>query len=373
MSKERFANLLYKHAILPVTSFDPEATHDLLFKVFSRFEKSDLFLKAVKQEFGIEDRKLVVEMMGIEFPSTILLAAGIVKYGPGACIIAAMGAGGEDIGTFTFQKTDGNPKVETFPDGRKVKVKRIRRFPDGTIVNWMGLPNLGTEKGVENIKNVQDKICKPFGFNLAPTPGLGDIESSVADLRQSLEIVYRIHPSWNTLNLHCPNTLDSEKQKRIDEAVQTMRGFAKAADTIEARTGIIIPKIAKIGPDMTPEDIKLIVLTAKECNFQAIKATNTTTDRTGEREKYAAYKGGLSGPLLFERSLSTMEQVTKFDRELGGDPLVKIACGGIGSFDKLKKIQRAGADLFECATPFIFGGPYFWKRMNRDYLNSFRI
>lgn len=371
MGKERLVDLIYQKAVLPLTSGSPEAAHDAVFTVIKYLERSDLFLEALRREFGVESaRPLAVEALGIEFPSPFLLAGGLVKYGPGACTIGAMGAGGIEAGTFTWQRRVGNPRVreETIFDGRKIRVRRIERFSDGTIINWMGLPNPGTTKGVENLRQTRERIGVPLGVNVGVSPGLTDFCAKMQDLGQSLEAVYSLGPDWITFNASCPNVeRGSSREEMMADTHRLMQGFDQIVAGIEKRTKRVIPALVKIGPDMSEDEIRFFVDWTKQCAFAGIIASNTTVDRTGSREKYAYIaKGGLSGPLLFEKSLETVKLARNFDRELGGSPLVIVGCGGVDSIEKWQKMKAAGADLCQVMTGFIFGGPYFFKKMNRD-------
>lgn len=302
------------------------------------------------------------------------MAGGLIKYGPGACTIGAMGVGGIEAGTFTLQSRIGNPRVqkELLPDGRKIRVKRIERFTDGTIINWMGLPNPGIKQGLENLEPARERSGVPLGINISVSPGLTDLCAKLQDLGQSLELVYDFGSSWITFNASCPNVEQgSSREDVLKETHRLMQVFDQIISGIEKRTKMPIPAFVKIGPDLTKEEVRLFVDWAKQCAFAGIIATNTTVDRTGPRNKYSDIpKGGLSGPLLFEKSLETVKSARNFDRELGGSPFVIVGCGGVDSIEKWQKMKEAGADLCQVMSGFIFDGPYFFKKMNRDYLRT---
>lgn len=365
MGREKLINFFYQTAILPITSHSPETTHDAVFRLLSCFERSDWFLKILRREFDTHNaEKLAVEAMGLKFPTPFSLAGGLIKYGEGACAMAMLGSGGLEAGTFTLHERRGNPRArkELLPDGRLINVKRIKRFADGTVINRMGFPNPGIEEGLRNLDRARQKAPIPIGINIGPNPDLTSYEDVMVDLKRNFEIVSQSQPPWITLNVSCPNI--EEGQDRCARMEETLR-LIKDCGQISG-----IPTLIKIGPDMNQEEIRSIVDEVKQGSYAGIIATNTTVDRTGPREKYAFIKqGGLSGPLLFERSLETVKLVREFDRQFGGEPLTIIGCGGIDSVGKWLQMKDAGANLCQIMTGFIFGGPYFFKRMNRDYLS----
>lgn len=372
MNREQLATLLYKKALLPLTSRNPELAHNNLFKVFGYLEKSGRFIEALRKEFQLpKQQKVIVDSLGLEFPSSFLLAEGLIKSGEGAAVIAQFGMGGLGIGTLTYQSRAGNPLVR---DEGEYRIRRIERFPDGTIINYMDWPNQGIQKSLGDLKEKRRKINIPIILSIGSIPELENKEEIIHDLRNNLTFVYLFHPDLITLNLSCPNAdCIRDRNEQLERSLFLIKAVSKISTEFErVWKEKPIPRMVKIGPDMTPDEIKLFVQTAKENGYAGIVATNTTIDRTGPFEKYAYIKkGGISGPLLFEKALRTVQLVRKYDREQGGNPLVIIGCGGIDSIEKWLKMKEAGADLAQIMTGFIFGGPYFFKKLNRDLLKFF--
>lgn len=372
MNKENVASFLYRKIVLPSTAPFSEETHDATSLLLEHLQRSDVFLGLLKNEFNLRDERLRVNALGVEFPSPFLLAAGIDKDAKAVSALSRFGLGGIEVGSFTLQPRKGNPLVrkEILPSGQTMKVKRIERFPDGTVINWMGFPGIGTEKAVENLKVNREKTTVPTGVGIAVTPGLEGNRDKMRDLGLSLKLVYPLKPDWITLNVSCPNVNDNAIRGWVmEEAMMLITGFARRAESLEKGLGFRVPRLVKIGPDMNSNEIRKIIKSTKQTNYDGIVATNTTIDRTGSREKYAYIrKGGLSGPLLFEKSLKTVRLVRQFDRKLDGKPLVIIGCGGIDSIEKWSQMKDAGADLCQILTGFVFGGPYFFKKLNRNYL-----
>jgi dihydroorotate dehydrogenase len=375
MNKEQLLTAIYQKGISPATRINPERAHDLFFWAFNDLEHSDVVLKVVENEFKIKNGpKILLETLGVELDSKVMIAGGVFKTGSGMALSSRLGPAAMEAGTFTLDEREGRPRVRTeiSPDGKERKIKRIEKFPDGTIINWMGFPNPGIKQGIKNITQIREKINVPIYINIAQNPELSTREAIEDDLRNVIECVYDFKPQGAVVNISCPNVERKEsREKRMEDALWTIKTSGRIFAELDKRFGYKMPRLIKIGPDMSEEEIKKIVIAIKEAGFDGVVATNTTVDRTGIRSKYAYIeKGGLSGPLLFEKSLETVRLVRKFDRELGGNPLVIMGCGGIGGFKDWKKMESAGADIVQVVSSFIHD-PYFFKKFNRDSANDY--
>lgn len=375
LNKEQIFTVIYKKGISPITAYNPELTHNIVFKALNRLEGSTSILDAVTKEFKIEGApKVPVEALGVELNSSIMIAGGLIKTGKGSAILSRYGEGAIEVGTFTFDERKGRPKIrtETLFDGKKIKIKRIEKFTDGTIINWMGLPNPGVEEGIRNMTAVREKIVTPILINVAQNPELSYKKEIEDDLRRTINCVYIFRPHGTTVNVSCPNVeKEGSREEILEDAIWTIKTSGKIFAELNKKYGYKMPRFVKIGPDTADEEIKKLAIAIKEAGFDGVVATSTTTDRTGPRVKYAyIQKGGLSGPLLFEKSLKTVSLVRKFDRELGGKPLVIMGCGGINGFREWKQMQEVGVDIAQVVSSFLYD-PYFFKKINRDIKNDY--
>jgi len=120
----------------------------------------------------------------------------------------------------------------------------------------------------------------------------------------------------------------------------------------------------KIAPDLADEDVDAIADLAVSLRLDGIIATNTTISREGltapAAQVAAAGAGGLSGPPLRERSLAVLGRL----RVRAGDQLTLIAAGGIETADDAWERLAAGADLVQAYTAFVYGGPFWPRRVN---------
>ncbi|HYG18255.1 MAG TPA: dihydroorotate dehydrogenase (quinone), partial [Ohtaekwangia sp.] len=125
------------------------------------------------------------------------------------------------------------------------------------------------------------------------------------------------------------------------------------------------PILLKIAPDLSPSQLDDIIAILQETGTDGVIATNTTISRegllTGKTELGAIGNGGLSGKPLMARST----EVVRYLRQRLGSSYPIIAAGGIMTPEDAVEKVRAGADLVQVYTGFIYEGPGIVKRINK--------
>jgi len=132
-----------------------------------------------------------VDVMGITFPNSVGLAAGLDKNGDHIDALGALGFGSIEIGTVTPRPQPGNPKPRLF-----------RLKENKAIINRMGFNNKGVDHLIRNVK--KSKYSGPIGINIGKnfdTP----VESATQDYLLGLRAVYA-HADYITVNVSSPNT-----------------------------------------------------------------------------------------------------------------------------------------------------------------------
>jgi dihydroorotate dehydrogenase len=127
-----------------------------------------------------------------------------------------------------------------------------------------------------------------------------------------------------------------------------------------------VPLLVKIAPDLADDDIDAVADLALELGLDGIIATNTTIARSGlatdEARVAALGAGGLSGAPLKERSLAVLRRIYK----RVGKRVALIAAGGIETADDAWQRIRAGACLVQGYTGFIYNGPAWPRRLQKQ-------
>ena len=323
--------MLYEIARPVLFSLDPETAHET---TLSGRHLAGRVLPAAKPIAATP-----VEVMGLQFPNRIGLAAGLDKNGEAIDGLARMGFGFLEIGTITPRPQPGNPKPRMF---RLPEVKGI--------INRMGFNNHGIDALIGNVQ--QAKYRGILGINIgknADTP----IERAADDYLIGLEKAYP-HASYITVNISSPNTKNLRALQGESE-LDALLGALKAKQAALAQQhGKTVPLALKIAPDLDDAQIQVIANLLRQHRIDAVIATNTTLSRAEiEGLPHAEEAGGLSGKPLFERST---EAQRKLAAALAGEvPIIGVGGIMVGK-DAVAKID-AGASLVQLYTGFIYRGP----------------
>ena len=154
------------------------------------------------------------------------------------------------------------------------------------------------------------------------------------------------------MNVSSPNTAGLRDLQQVVELRPILSAVLAEAGNV--------PVLLKIAPDLIDSDIEDIAALVVELNMAGMVATNTTISRENLiAESSAAEPGGLSGPILAERST----EVLKLLGTLLPSTMTVISAGGVlTKSDYLARISL-GADLVQGYTGFVYAGPFWAKRL----------
>jgi dihydroorotate dehydrogenase len=299
------------------------------------------------------DPVLRVRALGLDFPGPLGLAAGFDKDGRGAGALAALGFGFVEVGTVTARAQPGNPRPRMF-----------RFSSERALVNRMGFNNSGAGQVAARLRAIRGP--RPvIGVNIGKTKAVPD-DQAVADYAASARLVAGV-ADYVVVNVSSPNTPGLRDLQAVDRLRPLLLAVRKELDAAAVPSGVLpgrasrrIPLLVKIGPDLADADIDAIADLAIELGLDGIIAVNTTVSREGLRDPAAvaaAGPGGMSGAPLKARALDVLRRL----HARTGDGLVLIAAGGIETADDAWERLASGATLVQAYTGFIYGGP-FWPR-----------
>jgi dihydroorotate dehydrogenase len=313
---------------------DAENAHDITLKSLKLAEKSGL-LALLHKPAQCQTK----EVMGLNFPSPVGLAAGLDKNGAVIDGMAALGFGFLEIGTTTPRGQPGNSKPRLF---------RVTEAEG--IINRFGFNNLGVDNLIQNVQAA--KYRGILGINIGKnfdTPN----ERAVDDYLICMRKVYA-HASYITVNISSPNTKNL-RQLQEKDALDSLLSTLKAEQKILAdQHGKYVPIALKIAPDLDEAQIIEIADLLKAHQFDGVIATNTTLARDPvEGMPNATETGGLSGAPLREKSTLVISQLSK---QLAGElPIIGVG-GVLSGADAAEKIH-AGASLVQIYSGLIYRGP----------------
>ncbi len=343
---------MYTSFIRPILFLiDPEKVHHFTFSMIKTLFKIPLIPRIIKKMYQVNDKRLERNLFGLTFKNPVGLAAGFDKNALLIDELSHFGFGFIEIGTVTPLAQEGNPKKRLF-----------RLKEDSGIINRMGFNNAGLEEVVKKLKARKTTVL--IGGNMGKnkvTPNEDAAEDYLLCFNDLFE-----HVDYFVVNVSSPNTpnlralQDKEPLTKLLKLLQTEnKKMAKFCPN-----GNTKPMLLKIAPDLTDEQLLDIIDIVKDTEIDGVIATNTTISRDGLTSKNKTEIGGLSGKPVNKRST----EVIRFLAEKSNKSFPIIGVGGIHSAqDALEKI-KAGADLVQIYTGFIYEGPQLIKKINKALL-----
>ncbi len=321
-----------------------ETSHDLTLKALNVAEK----LGMLRLLYGkpAQLKSTGIEVMGINFPNKVGLAAGLDKNGDHILAMSKLGFGFIEIGTVTPLPQSGNPKPRLF------------RLPEANaIINRMGFNNKGVDHLVENVKQARKAgFDGVIGINIgknAATP----VDNAQDDYLICLRKVYE-HASYITINISSPNTPGLRSLQYGEELKALLLALKNEQQNLSDSTGNYVPLAVKVAPDLTEEEVAGVAECLLETKIDALIATNTTLNKEKvEGLKYGAEGGGLSGAPVTEQSTLIIAEFAKHLKE----KLPIIGVGGILNAEDAQAKMDVGSSLVQVYSGLIYTGPKLVK------------
>ncbi len=328
---------LYSLARPLLFSLDPEAAHNLTLPMLRAGARLGI---PQRLTHPVQDARNV---MGLEFPNAVGLAAGLDKDGAYIDGLSALGFGFIEIGTVTPRAQPGNPKPRMF------------RLPAAhALINRMGFNNGGVDAFVRNVQSsrfYQEKRGV-LGLNIgknADTP----IERATEDYLICLDKVYP-YASYVTVNISSPNTKNLRQLQQASELDDLLSRLKEAQSRLADKHARYVPIVLKIAPDLDQEQINTIADALLRHRMDGVIATNTTITRDAVQGlAHADEMGGLSGAPVATLS----NRVIRSLHQLLGKDIPIIGVGGILSAEDAQAKLDAGASLVQLYTGLIYRGP----------------
>ncbi|MFI6425165.1 quinone-dependent dihydroorotate dehydrogenase [Promicromonospora sp. NPDC050880] len=337
---------------------DPERAHELAFSLIERAGKvpvlRDVVQGAVAPYLGQRaGGPGSVRLFGRVVPAPFGLAGGFDKNARAVRGLTMLGFGFVEIGTVTAHPQPGNEKPRMW---RELDVRGVR--------NRMGFNNEGAAAAAQRLRELRSTAAGRaivVGANIGKTK-VTPPEEAPADYATSARLLAP-WADYLVVNVSSPNTpglRDLQATESLRPILQAVRAAADdATGAGSAGDGRRVPLLVKIAPDLAGEDIDAVADLVLELGLDGVVAVNTTISH--ERGP-----GGLSGPPLLGRGL---EVVARLRERLGTGPVI-IGVGGITRADDVRAYLRAGADLTQGYTSFVYEGPLWASEINRALTRS---
>lgn len=305
----------------------------------------------MRNSFSSKAKGLKRELLGLSFANPVGLAAGFDKDAQMIDLLEPFGFGSIEIGTLTPKPQAGNEKPRLF-----------RLIKDKALINRMGFNNEGVNNAVTRLKKRKSKII--VGGNIGKNK-LTDNDMAIGDYEYTFEALFAV-VDYFVVNVSSPNTPNLRDLQNKEPLSKLLNRLQERNNEKEKRKPILL----KIAPDLTDYQLQEIVEIVQETKIDGIIATNTTITREGLITNVQKIKeigaGGLSGKPLTTRAT----EVIKFLRQALGQDICIIGVGGIMSPEDAVEKLKAGANLIQIYSGFIYNGPSFVKNINKAILNA---
>ncbi|WQY63250.1 quinone-dependent dihydroorotate dehydrogenase [Helicobacter pylori] len=329
--------MLYSLVKKYLFSLDAEDAHEKVCQILKTFSRSPFLCDLIHSQWGYQNPKLENDILGLNFPNPLGLAAGFDKNASMLRALTAFGFGYLEAGTLTNEAQVGNERPRLF-----------RHIEEESLQNAMGFNNYGAILGVRSFNRFAP-YKTPIGINLGKNKHIEQahaLEDYQAVLSRCLNI-----GDYYTFNLSSPNTpnlRDLQNKAFVNEL------FCMAKEMTPK------PLFLKIAPDLEINDMLEIVNSAIGAGAHGIIATNTTIDKSlvfAPKEM-----GGLSGKCLTKKSREVFKELAKafFNKT------ILVSVGGISDAKEAYERIKMGASLLQIYSAFIYNGPNLCQNILKD-------
>ena len=299
--------------------FPAEVTHNirlamLRFVGFLPFGK-----RYLKGTLSPKSADLEREVMGIHFRNPIGIAAGFDSNGDYLTELAAAGFGFVEIGSVTTRPQPGTPRP---------RIHRLRKH--NSLINNSGSPNRGLEYVMHNVRR-----RNKYTHNLVIGCNIGKLTTTHSKnvVKEYLRVFRNMYQyvDFFVVNLSC-NTASKRYVPRTREEILSL-----IEPMFEFRRGQLDyrPILVKISPDMTLQELDMVVDILIETPLDGIEAVS------GSTELATNDKGAMCGQLLTERAIEVVKYVA--ERSEHNYPI--IGSGGMMTPEDVERMFEAGASL----------------------------
>ena len=347
-----FAEKMYRKLLRPLLFIlKPETVHHIIISLLKVLFSIPFVPKIILRIYEVRDFRLQRKFLGMTFDNPVGLAAGFDKNAEVFEKFSHFGFSFIEIGTVTPLPQPGNPKPRSF---------RLTR--DKALINRMGFNNQGVDEAVKRLKKRNSHVV--VGGNIGKNTATPN-DKALNDYVSAFNKIYE-HVDYIVINLSCPNI---KNLNELQDKTHTMKILHELI-RLRKEKAREKPILLKISPDLDNQQLDDVVDIFYSTGIEGIIATNTTIQRNHLSSDPETVKnigeGGLSGKPLNKRSTDIIRYLT--EKSEGQIPIIGV--GGIMSPEDAIEKLSAGATLVQIYTGFIYNGPGFVKKINRELIRN---
>lgn len=339
--------MFYEKIIRPILFlFPPEIIHNFTFSILGIFNKNKILNKLLFKICYFSSPRLKQKLFGLNFVNPIGLTEGLDKNGKLSLTWPAFNFAWANLGSITYEAQAGNKKP------------RLWRLPkDKGLVVYYGLANLGAQKIVNKLQ--QDKNRFPqhgiWSISIAKTNTVL-LEEAAEDYAKTFELIKNI-ADIITINLSCPNVKNFTGLQSPELLEPILLKITNLNTTNK-------PLWLKIGNDLKQTELDAIIFLVKKYKIAGVVATNLAKDKTNLKLKSPDQNkpGGISGLAIAQKANEIISYLYKNSE----NKYKIIGVGGVFSGNEAYAKIKAGANLVQIGTGFIYGGPLIVKKITKE-------
>jgi dihydroorotate dehydrogenase len=277
-------------------------------------------------------RRVATHVAGVDFAHPLGLAAGFDKNGELLMCAEALGFAFLEIGTVTPRSQSGNERPRLFRDPKR-----------SALFNRMGFNNDGADVVEKRLKEFRKtKLPLRVGVNIGKNKDT--LNELAAQDYTLLAHRFAVLADYLVINVSSPNTpglRELQSLKNLEPIVQGVLAEVRASDRPTC------PVFLKLAPEVQGEALKDTLQAAEGWGVSGFVLTNTLG---GE---HRGLKGGWSGEPVRVQALKSLE----YARYATSAPIISV--GGILTKEEAAERLRAGANLIQIYTGWVYRGPTF--------------
>ena len=289
------------------------------------------------------------EALGLRFRNDLGSAAGMDKDGTLLEWMYRSGAGFAVVGTVLDKPHCGNQWVLNYWN------PWLPLPFSGAGLNSLGLPSKGVGKAITNIKKFREKWQPkdfPIGVSIMGHPaqsGQEKLDGVLECVRQAVR-----EADFIEINESCPNVAHGHGDSSELEA--RLAAVVKVRDAYKEKKVPVLVKLGTLGADpgatcrlMAKIGVDGLVGLNTQIDYKTFYDKLNKVDISALETYTASYKGGLSGPIVLERSQNQLAEAAKVIKA-EKLPLTLIHVGGISEPEDVEASRAAGVPLREWYT-----------------------
>lgn len=273
--------------------------------------------------------------------SPVGLSAGFDKEGKVFDSLGALGFGFIEIGTITPDTCPGNPSPNIF------------RLPSyNSLITRTGFNNPGLAAVKKRLQNRPDRNYG-LGINLNKN---GDSTGEQA-ARDIVYLYKSLFEDADYFTVNCPSPDADEFRTILLELKRYRRENHRNK-----------PVFIKLGGDITEREIQEIPALVTEYQIDGVIATGPVNNNQNLPENVVASipesgNGSVCGGPVLAHSLEVVRKL----RQCAGSPLFIIGAGGIITDEDAREMKKAGANMVQIYSAFIYRGPSVVRRISEVF------